>query len=98
MKFWTSVADLRRPKKRTFFSVFNRSLIGSLLFFIITNFAVWINGGYSYTFSGLFDCYYMAIPFFKNTIAGDLCFNALLFSLFSFAEHKIQALRLAKSK
>ena len=85
-------------KKRTFFSVLSRSLIGSLLFFIITNFAVWTNGWYTYTFQGLIECYYMAIPFFKNTIAGDLCFNAVLFSLFSFAEYKMPVLRLTKSK
>jgi hypothetical protein len=85
-------------KKRTFSAVLGRSLAGSLLFFILTNFAVFINGGYTYSIAGFIECYYMAIPFFKNTLAGDLCFNAVLFSAFSFAEYKIPALQLVKSK
>mgnify|MGYP001367338634 CR=1 FL=1 len=43
-------------------------LIGSLLFFIISNFGVFALGSYGYTFQGLLTCYILAIPFFTNTV------------------------------
>lgn len=74
------------------------SLLGSCLFFVITNFAVWAQGSfYPSSFGGLMECYYMAWPFFKNTLIGDLSFNVVLFTAFSFAEHRIPALRLFSS-
>ena len=79
-------------------NVLGFSILGSLLFFLITNFAVWAQGSfYPSSFSGLMECYYMGIPFFKNTIIGDVCFNAILFSAFSFAESRIPSLKLVSS-
>lgn len=52
---------------------------GSVSFFVITNFAVWLGGSYGYSASGLLRCFVAAIPFFKYTIAGDLLFTAVLF-------------------
>lgn len=46
-------------------------LLSSISFFIITNFGVWILGGYPKTWTGLATCYTMAIPFFKNSLMGD---------------------------
>ena len=52
----------------------------AVLFFAITNFAVWAQSGmYARTFAGLVECYTLALPFFQNTLAGDLCFSAVLF-------------------
>lgn len=49
------------------------SLASSLLFFITTNFAVWGFGSmYPKTIAGLSQAYFYAIPFFRNTILGDL--------------------------
>ncbi len=54
----------------------------SISFFIITNFAVWaFTGMYVHSWSGLMDCYAMAIPFFRNTLLSDLFFTAALFGL-----------------
>lgn len=56
------------------------SLAGSILFFLITNFGVWaFSGGYPRTGAGLAACYAAALPFFKYTIAGDLCWCGALF-------------------
>ena len=56
------------------------SLTSSVLFFILTNFAVWLGSTY-YTqdMAGLLYCYDMALPFFGNTVAGDLFYSAVLF-------------------
>jgi len=58
------------------------SLLGSMLFFFLTNFFVWLSGIYPFTSNGLGTCYVEAIPAFKGTIMGDLFFNLLFFGLF----------------
>jgi hypothetical protein len=74
---------LKSHKK--FFPVIGTIILSSILFFIITNFGVWLTGGgwfYPKTWQGLVECYVMAIPFFRNTLAGDLIFTGVLFGLF----------------
>lgn len=52
----------------------------SLIFFAASNFAVWaFSGMYSADLTGLLQCYAAALPFLKNTIAGDLLWAAALF-------------------
>lgn len=56
------------------------SFASSLIFFIITNFGVWLMYDfYAKTLTGLIDCYIAAIPFFRNTIVGDLGFTIVFF-------------------
>ncbi len=66
----------------------NTILTSSLLFFIITNFGVWIFG-YPHTIGGLIMCYTLAIPFFVNSILGDLFFSYVLKHLYSFTKQKL---------
>ncbi len=55
------------------------TLIGGALFFLITNWAVWAFGTmYAHNLTGLAQSYYMALPFFKNSLLGDLCYTAIL--------------------
>ena len=65
-------------------------LISSLIFFIITNFGVWL-GGYPKTVEGFLLCYTMAIPFFINSILGDLFFSYLMKFSFQSVEKKFLA-------
>jgi hypothetical protein len=52
----------------------------SLIFFAATNFAVWtFSGMYSLDTAGLIECYTLALPFLKYTMAGDLFWAAVLF-------------------
>ncbi|MBI2618778.1 MAG: hypothetical protein HYW57_01710 [Ignavibacteriales bacterium] len=69
------------------------SVAGSIVFFIITNFAVWAGGHlYPMNMTGLAQCYIAAIPFFSNTVLSALFYSGLLFGSFEFAQHKIPAL------
>jgi hypothetical protein len=63
-------------------------LISSLIFFIITNFGVWL-GGYPKTWEGFLLCYTMAIPFFINSMLGDLFFSYLMKFSFQSVEKKV---------
>lgn len=56
------------------------SLLGAVLFFLFTNFGVWLlTPWYPKTISGLLECYYLALPFFRNTVAGTLVYSSALF-------------------
>ena len=55
---------------------------------------MWLSSGiYPRTFAGLEACYVAAIPFFQNTVAGDLFYAALLFGGFGLAERLVPRLR-----
>ena len=63
------------------------SLISSVIFFILTNFGVWAFGNmYEKNMMGLFNCYYLAIPFFHNTVLSTTLF--CLISYFSYIKIK----------
>lgn len=64
------------------------SLTSSVLFFLITNFGVWAAGSmYTKDLSGLMNSYAMGIPFFKNTLLGDLFYTGAFFYGFSLVRH-----------
>src|SRR5687767_6865022 len=54
--------------------VMGSALGSSVLFFLITNFGVWAppNNWYPHTLDGLLQSYTLALPFFRNTLLGDL--------------------------
>ena len=52
-------------------------LMSSAIFFLISNFGVWFYN-YPITLDGLISCFTLAIPFFINTILGDLFYSAIM--------------------
>tara|TARA_B110000438_G_scaffold217525_1_gene210263 strand:- start:462 stop:950 length:489 start_codon:yes stop_codon:yes gene_type:complete len=68
-------------------------LTSSSLFFLVTNFGVWLLG-YPNNMAGLISCYTLALPFFINTILGDLFFTYTLNYSFSKIEKKYPVLAL----
>ncbi len=59
------------------------SLLASVIFFLISNFGTWLTAGmYPPSMEGLIACFTAAIPFFWNTLAGDLFFTGVLFGSF----------------
>lgn len=77
--------------------VLGYGLMGSVLFFLVTNFAVWLAAtpisGHNACVAGLGPCYAAAIPFFKNTLLGTLCYSALLFGGFELLRRRVPMLR-----
>ena len=77
-------------KKLSLKKVFLSTITSSLLFFIITNFGVWISGSlYPLNISGLITCYILAIPFFKGTLLGFLFYSSFLFGAFELFKSKL---------
>jgi hypothetical protein len=68
----------------------SQPFISSSLFFIITNFGVWLTTNmYSPNISGLINCYNQAIPFFRNTFSSDLIYFLIINSALNINIHKI---------
>ena len=62
------------------------AVLSSILFFLITNFAVWaFSPWYAKTFSGLIQCYILALPFLKNSLLGDLFYTTVFFGTYELA-------------
>jgi len=68
--------------------VLGGSLLGSVIFFIMTNFAAWaLYSWYPHNLSGLLNCFSMALPFFRNSLLGDLSYTVALFGVYEFAHY-----------
>src|SRR2546422_10205972 len=83
-------------RRRTALRVACAAVASSLLFFVVTNFDVWARGSmYPKTSEGLLACYVAAIPFFRNTLTGDVLYSAALFGGFALLEIWCSAVRAA---
>lgn len=72
------------------------SLFGSIAFFVLSNLGVWVGSNmYPHTLSGLTACFVAAIPFFANTLAGNLFFSFILFGSYFLIERKANAFQTA---
>jgi hypothetical protein len=70
------------------------SVTASTLFFLVSNFGVWVAGElYPRTWAGLAQCYVAAVPFFRTHVLGDLAFAALLFGGHALVQKTLLAAR-----
>ena len=94
--FLLSVAlGLCLRRKRSTARVGVVTLAGSVQFFLVTNFAIWVSaiGSYPKTAGGLVSCYTAGIPYFWNTLAGDAFYTFLLFGGMALVERRFPVLR-----
>lgn len=67
---------------------------GPVVFFVVSNFGVWLTWYlYPHTLEGFLTCYTAAIPFFPNTLLGDAVYGTVLFGAFAVAEQLMPVLR-----
>jgi hypothetical protein len=88
--FLIGIIGLWLRSHKSFGFIFGGTIASSVLFFVVTNFGVWLTGGgwnYPRTMAGLIECYAMAIPFLRNTLAGDLISVGVLFGAFELSRH-----------
>jgi hypothetical protein len=72
--------------------IFNRllgSIMGATIFFIITNFGVWLIGHYEYSIEGFILCYTLAIPFYAYTLISTILYAALIETLIKIFSKKL---------
>ena len=70
------------------------SLFSAILFFMISNFGVWLEGWYGYSLSGLVQCYVMAIPFLRISLLANSIYIILLTGVYGFVSAKIESERI----
>ncbi len=74
------------------------ALCSAIMFFILSNFGTWLSGTlYPMSLAGLIQCYVMAIPFFGNTLLGDLFYTAMLFGIFEGTQVWMQKRHMTKA-
>ncbi|HSX57643.1 MAG TPA: DUF6580 family putative transport protein [Candidatus Saccharimonadales bacterium] len=85
--------------RRSVGNIILASLCASVLFFIITNFGVWAFGSlYPRTAEGLVACFTAAIPFFRNTLFGDLVYTGVFFGGYALVKNLASRKRINLAK
>lgn len=90
----TGVIGLLVRKNKNVATVLGGTIIGSIIFYLITNAAVWqFDVMYPHTLSGLMTSYTMALPFFRNSLTSDLMYAAALVGGFELVRFWLSAPR-----
>jgi hypothetical protein len=64
--------------------------VSGIVFFLLSNFGVWMSGTmYPKTGAGLMEAYYMGLPFFRNTLMGNMVYGLLIYFAFTLASKRI---------
>ena len=89
---WGSVILIGLSSKFFLLTIYRRifgSLLGAVIFYLITNFGVWSLGSYGYSIEGLILCYTLAIPFFAYSLISTLIFSVLIETIYKFYQKRI---------
>jgi len=69
-------------KRKSIFGAISMSLGSSLIFYLVSNFGVWLMGWYPHDLTGLINCYVMALPFLRNFTLATILYTAVFFSVY----------------
>jgi len=72
---------LKLASKKSAGMVVFSTLSASIVFFLITNFGVWLMGWYPHTVDGLVQCFVNALPFFRTSVFANLAYGLVLFAV-----------------
>jgi hypothetical protein len=67
----------------------------AVLFYVVTNFGVWLLGYYPMNLKGLVDCYVLAIPFFRTMLVSTLVYSFVFFGLYELIASRVKNTRYA---
>ena len=86
---WGSVILIGLISKFFLSSIYTRisgALLGAIIFYLITNFGVWLMGSYGFSLGGLITCYVLALPFFGYTVISTLVFSVVIETIYKFSK------------
>jgi hypothetical protein len=66
------------------------SVTSAVLFYVVTNFGVWLSGYYPMNLKGLVDCYVLAIPFFRTMLLSTLVYSFVVFGLYEMVASRVR--------
>ncbi|MCF7887208.1 MAG: hypothetical protein K9L71_02195 [Candidatus Omnitrophica bacterium] len=64
------------------------TLASSFIFFLTTNFGVWLMGWYPPTLAGLTSCYINALPFFRMSLMANFAYGLVFFGAYEYLAKK----------
>ena len=79
-------------KKANIARIATASIVGPTLYFLISNFSIWVGGGgyhHPKTLTGLIACMTDGLPFYKNSLVGTLLFSTILFGSYYFVSKQV---------
>jgi hypothetical protein len=86
-------------KNRNLTNTIGASILASSTFFVITNFVVWLaTPWYTKNIAGLLECFFLALPFFRNTLFGDLFYVGIFFGVYELIIYFIKKKKLIYQK
>tara|TARA_E500000178_G_scaffold354175_1_gene422314 strand:+ start:2956 stop:3444 length:489 start_codon:yes stop_codon:yes gene_type:complete len=65
------------------------ALLGAFIFYLVTNFGVWLSGMYEYSIIGVMNCYTLALPFFAYSVISTLVFSVIIEIFLKAYQYKI---------
>lgn len=70
-------------RKKNVYTIGGATILGAVVFYLLTNFAVWYyTPYYSKTLAGLVQSYTLALPFFRNSLLGDIFYVSVFVGCF----------------
>ena len=92
--FLISLLGLWQRQHRGAGRILMMSVFSSAVFFVVTNFGAWLIM-YPKTVQGFIECYMLAVPFFRNTLAGTVVYSGVLFGIYELTARRVRGTRLA---
>jgi len=84
-------------KHKNIFSCLYMSVISSVLFYLISNFGVWIMGWYPHDLNGLVTCYIMALPFLRTFTLSTVLYTAVFFATYELVASLVKNSKYSKA-
>ena len=83
-------------KNKNWATVLGGGIFSAILFFVTTNFGVWImTGMYPLTLTGLAECYILAIPYFRSSLLSTLIYGFIFFGAYEVIAAQVRNTRLS---
>jgi hypothetical protein len=84
-------------KHKGLLPILSGSLASSLVFYIVSNFGVWLMGWYPKTLKGLIDCYIMGLPFIRNFVFATILYTFIFVGIYELVARWVKEKNLAKA-
>jgi len=89
------VLGLCLKQRKSFAAVLGGSILSALIFFVVTNFGAWLTL-YPHTLNGLQQCYILAIPFFRSTLASTVAYSLVFYAAYEWLLKRSQGSSMAR--
>ena len=82
------LAKLNQKSKTQILCSIGFAIFSSFFFFALTNFGVWVQGWYPATWSGLVECFTLAIPFYRTMLIGNIIMVPAAVAAYQFVKNR----------